>query len=437
MFKTLFIFISLAFGWMISSTAIAAPEIQHWQTKNGMDVYFVPAAELPMIDIRLTFAGGSAYDGDTPGLAKLTNAMMSQGADGMSADDISRSFEDVGAQFGQGSLRDMAFMSLRSLSAKEYLDPALDTFTKVLWKPDFPETDFKRLKKQTLIGLKAQLARPGSIATKAFYKAMYGDHPYAQPSSGTEESVTALSIPQLKKFYQKTFVAANGLIAMTGDIDKAKAKSLAERISSGLKKGEAAPKIPAVKRLEKSQRIVIPFPSKQAHVFIGSPGIERGHPDYFALYLANHPLGGAGLSSRLSKEVRDARGFVYSIYSYFSPMASAGPYIIGLQTRGSQVEEAVKVSIEEINKYLKSGPTNKELNESKKNITGGFPLRIASNSDIVQYLAVIGFYDMPLDYLDTFTSKIEAIDKPTLLDAYKRHVKPENFITVIVGGEQG
>lgn len=437
MFKISSIVIYLAFGWLLSCTVNAAPEIQHWQTKNGMNVYFVPAAELPMVDIRVTFAGGSAFDGDTPGLAKLTSAMMSQGADGMSADEISRAFEDIGAQFGQGSLRDMAFLSLRSLSAKEFFEPALQTFTKILWQPDFPEADFKRLKKQTLLGIKAQQARPGSIANKAFYKALYGDHPYAAPSSGTEESVKALSIPLLKKFYQKTFVASNGLIAMTGDIDQSAAKGLAEKISSGLKKGQAAAKIPAVQPIKESRRIEIPFPSKQAHVLIGSPGIERGHPDYFALYLANHPLGGAGLSSRLSKEVRDARGFVYSIYSYFSPMASAGPYIIGLQTRGSQVEEAIKVSNEEILKYLESGPTVKELTESKKNITGGFPLRIASNSDIVQYLAVIGFYDMPLDYLDTFTSKIDAIDKRALLDAYKRHVNPEHFITVIVGGEEG
>ena len=413
------------------------PVIQHWTTANGMRVYFVPAPELPMLDIRINFSAGSARDGDAPGLARLTNAMLPQGADGMDADAIARAFEDVGAQFGNGSLRDMAWLSLRSLSDPAYLEPALKTFTRILWKPDFPKGDYQRLIKQTLISLEAQKAQPGSIAQKAFFKALYGDHPYATPSIGTEESVKKLTLARLRDFYRQYYVAANGLIAITGDIDRKGAEKLAERLSSGLKRGRKPAPIPPVKPLEKGQRITIPFPSTQAHILIGSIGIERGNPDYYALYLANHPLGGNGLSSRLSKEIREKRGFVYSIYSYFSPMAGPGPYIIGLQTRGSQTKEALKLTLDEIRKYREEGPTDEEITASKRNITGSFPLRIASNADIVQYLAVIGFYGLPLDYLDTFNGKIEAIDKPTLIDAYRRHVDPDKFVTVIVGGEKG
>ncbi len=413
------------------------PVIQHWKTRNGMRVYFVPAPELPMLDLRVTFSAGSARDGDAPGLARLTNAMLPQGADGMDADAIARAFEDVGAQFGNGSLRDMGWLSLRSLSDPRYLEPALKTFSSILWHPDFPKGDFERLIKQTLISLDAQKARPGAIAEKAFFKALYGDHPYATPPIGNEASVRKLTLAQLRRFYAKYYVAANGLIAMTGDIDRQTAERLAERLSSGLKRGERPAPIPPVKPLEKGKRINIPFPSTQAHILSGTIGIERGHPDYYALYLANHPLGGNGLSSRLSKEIREKRGYVYSIYSYFSPMAAAGPYIVGLQTRGSQAEEALRLTLDEIRKYRESGPTDEELTASKRNITGSFPLRIASNADIVQYLAVIGFYGLPLDYLDTFNGHIEAVDKATLLDAYRRHVDPDKFVTVIVGGEKG
>lgn len=417
--------------------AQAGPEIQHWVTANGMKVYYVPAPELSIIDVRVTFAAGSARDGGTPGLAKLTSNMLPQGADGMSADQIAEAFEQVGAQFSNGALRDMAWLSLRSLSQPEYIQPALAAFASVLWQPDFPARDLLRIRKQRLVALEAEEVDPGSIADKAFYKALYGEHPYAQPSSGTLESVEKIDRKQIQAFYNKHFVAKNGLLAMTGDLDRETAEKLAETLSGGLSTGAAAAPLPEVKPLAEGKEIRIPFPSKQAHVMIGQPGIERGNPDYYALYLGNHVLGGSGFTSRLVKEVRVKRGYVYSVYSFFMPMAEKGPFMIGLQTRGSQVEDALKVTRNTLREFMASGPKDEEITASKRNITGGFPLRIASNRDIVEYLAVIGFYDLPLDYLDTFSGKIEAVGKEDTTDAFERHVFADKMITVIVGGESG
>lgn len=417
-------------------TAYAGPAIQHWTTANGMRVYFVPADALPMIDIRITFAAGSARDGAQPGVAALTSQMLTQGAGGRSADEIAQAFEDVGAQIGTGALRDMSWVSLRTLSDPAYLEPALDAFTAVLWHPDFPQTDFIRSKNQTLLGIKAAEANPGKIASKAFYKALYGDHPYATPIEGTKTSVEALTTDDLKAFHHRYFVARNGVIAMTGKLTREQAEKLAERLSGGLQQGSAAPPTPKVPELKESKVIRIPFPSRQAHVYMGHPGIERGNPDYYPLYLGNHVLGGGGFTSRLVKEVRVKRGYAYSVYSYFLLMAAQGPYQIGMQTRGSQVDDAIKVGRETVAQFIASGPTDDEITASKKNITGGFPLRIASNGDIVEYLAVIGFYNLPLDYLDTFTKHIEKVTKAQIIDAFQRHVHPEKMVTVIVGGNK-
>jgi zinc protease len=416
--------------------AQAGPAIQHWTTSNGMRVYFVPANELPMVDIRVTFAAGSARDGKQPGVAALTSRMLTQGAGGLSADQIAQAFEDVGAHIGTGALRDMSWLSLRSLSDPEYLEPALDAFTRVLWTPDFPQADFVRSQNQTLLGIKAAEASPGKIASKAFYKALYGDHAYGSPVEGTKASVEKLTTDDLKAFHRRFFVARNGVIAMTGDLTRVEAEKLAERLSSGLKKGEAAPPTAKVPDLEKAQEIRIPFPSRQAHVYMGHPGIERGNPDYYALYLGNHILGGGGFTSRLVKEVRVKRGYAYSVYSYFLLMAAQGPFQIAMQTRGSQVDDAIEVSRETIQQFIDSGPSDEEIEASKKNISGGFPLRIASNGDIVEYLAVIGFYKLPLDYLDTFTKHIEAVSREQIMDAFKRHVHPDNMVTVVVGGSK-
>ena len=426
------IFLLLVF---IVLPAQAGPKIQHWETRNGMNVYFVPAKELPMVDIRVTFAAGSARDEGNAGIASFTNAMMAQGSDGMDTDAIAQAFENIGANFGRGALRDMAWFSLRTLSQPEYIVPALDTFAKVLWHPDFPKKDMERARKQVLLGLKAGEADPATIASKAWYKALYGDHPYGSPVSGTPETVEKFERQQLQDFYDKYYVARNGLIAMTGNITREKAEKVAEALSSGLKAGEPALPLPKVQPLTKSQEIKIPFPSKQAHVMIGQPGIERGNPDYYALYLGNHVLGGGGFTSRLVKEVRVKRGYAYSVYSYFLLMQEPGSLMIGLQTRGTQTEDAVKVTRETLENFMKAGPNDEEITASKRNITGGFPIRIASNGDIVEYLGLIGFYHLPLDYLDAFTGHIEAVNKQQIIDAYAKHVDPDKMITVIVGGE--
>jgi len=427
--KLLGLFLLLSF-----STLCASPDIQHWKTKNGMRVYFVPAHELPMLDIRVTFDAGSARDGELPGVAHLTNGLLKQGAAGLDANAVATAFEKIGAQYGSGALRDMAWLSLRTLTDTQ--EAALEIFTKVLGQPDFPEKDFARRIKQVLVSLEADDADPGTIASKAWYKALYGDHPYATPMKGTKESVSKITREDIRQFYQQFYVAQNGLVALTGDINRKQAEAIAEKISAGLKKGKTAPALPPVKALERAEEIHIPFPSEQAHVMIGAPGIERGNPDYYALYLGNHVLGGGGFNSQLVKEVRIKRGYVYSIYSYFLLSRQPGPYMIGLQTRLSQADDAVKVTRDTVKKYMETGPGAEELNLSRKNITGGFPLRIASNSDIVEYLAVIGFYNLPLDYLDNFNDNINAVTAEQIKSAYQRHVHPEKMITVIVGGPE-
>lgn len=412
----------------------ASPDIQHWQTSNGVKVYFVHAPELPMLDLRVVFDAGSARDGDKPGLARMTNALLSHGAGGLDADEIARRFEAVGAQFGAGSLRDMAYVSLRTLTEEEWLDSALETYATVLSDPTFPKRDFDRAKKQTFVALRSQAQDPGDIAEKAFYAAVYGQHPYATPTIGTEETVDELSRKDLKGFYQRYYVAHNAVLAVVGGIDRATAERIAERVTKGLKPGESAPPVPSVAGAGKREELQVSFPSEQAHVYVGQPGMSRKDPDYFTLYVGNHILGGSGFTSRLVKQVRSDRGLAYSVYSFFLPMAEQGPFMVGLQTRVDQADEAVAIVKKTVGEFVEKGPTEQELQASKSNITGGFPLRTASNSSIVEYLAVIGFYDLPLDYLDTFTQKVQAVTLDDIRDAFKRRVVVDDMVTVVVGG---
>ena len=419
--------------------AAAAPKIEHWVTDAGLRVYYVNVPELPILDARLTFAAGSAYDGDKAGLSGMITSMFDKGAAGLNADQIAEAFESVGANFSAGAARDMAWINLRTLTMEEQMISALETWQKVIEKPDFPDADFDRLKDQAMVGLQAEKQNPSSIANKAFYKNLYGDHPYASSQNGTEESIAALSTKDLKAFFKQYYVNKNGQLALVGAIDKKQATDIANKISKALLsgekgKGEKAAAIPKVKPLTEAKTIHIPFPSTQAHVMIGQPGDKRGDKDYFSLYLGNHGLGGSGFTSRLMKEVRVKRGLSYSVYSYFIPMQENGPFMVGLQTKLSQTDEAIKVAREVLEKFQKEGPSEEDLKASKLNIVGGFPLRTASNDDIIGYIAMIGFYDLPLDYLNKFTDTVEKISRDQVVDAFKRRVHLDKMLTVIVGG---
>jgi len=420
----------------LSSMSFAAPKIQHWMSDNGLAVYYVHVPELPMMDLRLTFDAGSARDGDKLGVAGMTVAMLDKGTKDFNADQIAEAFESVGAEFSAGSARDMAWISLRTLTLAEQQHSAMKTWLDVIKNASFPEKDFKRLVKQSLVGLEAEKQSPAAIASKAFYKNLYGNHPYANPQNGNEETIKAMHVEDLKAYYSRYFVAKNGQLAIVGSIDRSAAEALAKKVASVLPAGAKAPAIPTVKPLTESKVVRIEFPSSQSHVMIGQPGTKRGDKDYFALYLGNHGLGGSGFTSRLMKEVRVKRGLSYSVYSYFISMREQGPFLLGLQTKNSQVDEAVKVASDVVKNFQKNGPSEAQLQASKTNITGGFPLRTASNDDIIGYIAMIGFYGLPLDYLDTFTATIDKISRKDVIDAYTRRLHPDKFLTVIVGKKE-
>jgi zinc protease len=426
-------FLPILFLLFGAQLALAAPQIQHWRTANGAQVYFVEAPELPMIDIRVVFDGGSARDGGQPGVALFTSAMLEEGAAGMDADTIARRFEDLGAQFSAGAYRDMATVGLRSLTKAAILKPALQTFIQVLTRPDFPRKAMQRVRKQMLIGLQQQEQEPNAIAQKAFYGALYGNHPYASPSDGTISSVKAIKAKDLRHFYRRYYVAHNAVIAIVGALDTTAAKRLADKITAGLVTGKHAAELPQPAALGKTERKHIEYPSTQTHILMGQPGVARGDKDYFPLYVGNHILGGGGFGSRITEEVREKRGLSYSAYSYFSPMRAAGPFVLGLQTRNDSADKALQVLRDTLATFRSEGPTASELDAAKKNITGGFPLKVDSNSDILGYIAMIGFYGLPLDYLDRFNTRIEAVTVQQIRDAFQRRVDPEHMVTITVG----
>lgn len=407
-------------------------DIQTWKTAEGAKVLFVEAHELPMFDMRLTFAAGSSQDGDVPGLAMMTNAMLNEGVPGKDVGQIAAGFEDLGADFGNGAYRDMAVASLRSLSDKDKREPALALFDQVIGQPTFPADSLTRIKNQVLAGFEYQKQNPGSLAGIELYEKLYGNHPYAHPSDGTEKTIPPITLKQLQDFHRKAYAAGNTVIALVGDLSRSEAEAITAKVSAALPKGPALAVIAEPQKPAASTNH-IEFASKQTHLMLAQLGIDRADPDYAALYMGNQIFGGGGFGTRLMEEVREKRGLTYGVYSGFTAMQARGPFMINLQTRAELSEGTLTLVKDLLREYLKNGPSEKELDNAKRELAGSFPLSTASNAAIVGQLGAIGFYNLPLDYLETFMQKSQALTVEQIKTAMAKHLDPDALVIVTAG----
>ncbi len=435
--RILFAFL-LAFA--SAGPASAALKIQSWSLANGAKVLFVENHSIPILDVSVEFDAGSRRDPQgKSGTAELTNAMLARGLresatpsqePAMTEAQISDAIADTAAQRGGGVGGDRAGASLRTLSSAAERDASVNLLARILAHPSFPENFLARDKARTIAAIKEDETKPESIASKAFWRLLYGSHPYSQyPTVPSVESITR---DDLVAFHTTHYVANRAVIAMIGDITRAEADAIAQQLTSRLPQGAPLPALPKVDTMAASEER-IPHPATQAHIMLGLPAIVRGEPDYFPLLVGNYTLGGGGFVSRLTHEVREKRGLSYSVYSYFNPMAQPGPFQAGLQTQKEQTDEALKVVRDTIGTFLRDGPTPQELKAAKDNLIGGFALRIDNNRKILDNIAAIGFYNLPLDYLDTWTAKIEKVTIADVKAAFQRKLALDRMSTVIVG----
>ncbi|GAB4169882.1 MAG: pitrilysin family protein [Rhodocyclaceae bacterium] len=410
----------------------AGVRIEHWTAASGARVYFVESHGLPILDLSVGFPAGSAYDPpERMGLAGLTRGLMEAGAGGIDEETLAARLVDAGARLSGSTEADRAGFSLRTLSGAREREAALAVLAAILQKPEFPAAALERERARVIAGIREGDTRPDVIGSKRFNREIFPNHPYGW--SATAESVAAISREDLVRFHRSRYAAASAVVAIVGDVSRTEAEAIAERLTAGLPAQASAESLPA--QAPPARHLVrIDHPASQSHVLIGLPGMSRDDPDYFPLLVGNHILGGGGFVSWLMQEVREKRGFAYSVYSYFQPMRQPGPFQIGLQTKREQVGEAVEVVEATLRRFLAEGPSERDLRRAKQNLADGFVLRLDSNRKILEYVAMIGFYRLPLDYLDQYPKRVRAVTRAQIRDAFARRVKPENLVTVIVAG---
>ncbi|MCU0868170.1 MAG: insulinase family protein [Burkholderiales bacterium] len=415
--------------------AADGPSIETWTLPNGARVMYAYNPALPMLDVGVEFPAGWSRDTRaTSGTANLAIGLMRLGAGGMGETDVARALSDVGAQLAPRFDADRGGWTLRTLSSPRERDAALDVLARIVQRPEYPAAVVEREKARLVAGLREADTKPETVAERAFAAAMYARHPYGLRAAGEIDTVEQLSATDLAGFHRTWFRSDWAVVSIMGDADRSRADAIARALTDGLPRADGpVPPLPRSARTAGAEQIRVPHPASQSHVLMGMPGVARDDPDWFALLVANHVLGGGGFASRLVEEIRVKRGLAYSAYSVFAPQRYAGVFQAGLQTRRDQADQAVAVMRDTIARYRDSGPSDAELDAAKQNLINGFPLRIDSNRKIHDYLGIIGFYGLPLDYLAQFTRHIDAVTRDDVRRVLAARLDPQQWVTVVVG----
>ena len=434
---------------LLAQPARAALEVQNWTTPGGTRVLFVESRALPIVDVSIEFPAGSSRDEPAVSrLANLTLQMLRLGSrargephaptadPALTEDEVALRLADVGAQLSSTFDVDRAGYSLRTLSSARERAQALDVLAAVVQRPAFPPEVVAREKERVIAGLREAAVKPNVVAQRAFAQLVFGEHPYALRLTGELESVAALQPEQLAQFHRTHYLRDRAVISIIGDLDRSEAERIAHALSDGLPLGEseAGDPPPSVASLAEPVQRYIAHDAAQAHVIVGAPGMRRSDPDYFPLLVGNYILGGGGFNSRLTVQVRERRGLTYSVYSAFYPYLREGAFAISLQTRKDQADEALNVVRDTLARFVSEGPTEAELDGARQHLVGAFPLRIDSNRKLLDYLAVIGYYGLPMDWLDRFPERVSEVTLAQIRDAFRRRVDPARMATVVVGG---
>ncbi|OSI17212.1 M16 family metallopeptidase [Neisseria dumasiana] len=419
--------------------AQAAVNIQRWHTAEGTQVLLVERHENPIVDVRISFkgAGSTSNPADKSEVAEFTASMLTTGTEELDEEAFHARVNDLAASLSSDSGEEGAAVTLRSLSRADSLRPAVALLNQSLTRPRFAETVFERLRKQSITALQQQETDPGFIAERELTRLNYGSHPYGRSAYTGADSIRKVTLNDIRAFHRSRYGKNNAIVAVVGDLNRRQTEALVKQALNGLPaRSTAAENVPAVPEHRSEQRR-IPFAGEQAQVMMGMPLIKRHDPDYYALVAGNYVLGGGGFDSRLMQELRDKHGYTYGASSGLSPASQAGPFTIGFSTQKNNTEPALQAARRVLAAFIEEGPTEAELKQAKANITGSFPLRFDTNAKLLGYLSLIGFHNLPDDYLEAYPKAISALTAEQIKSAWQRRVNPDNINIVVVGADGG
>ncbi len=411
---------------------LSLPPMEKTKLSNGLEVWMVHQNELPIVAMNLVLKSGTANEpDDRTGVAGLTTSLLDDGTKTRSAVEIANQLQSIGANLNTGGSWDSTNVTIQTLTKN--LDKALDIYADVIINPTFPAKEFESLRGRSLIGLRQQKANPNAISNVVYNKALYGNHPYGRDN--TEATLKAISQSDVVKYYDATFRPNNGVLIVVGDFDKASLKTKLENAFAGWKPGDVAMKaLPEAKPLEKSAIYLVDRPnSAQSVVSIGQVGVDRMNPDYFPITVMNSMLGGA-ITSRISMNLREDKGYTYGARSSWSFRRGAGPFSAGGDIQTAVTKESIVEFMKELNGIRGAIPiTQAELDYNKQSLIRRYPSGFETVGAISGQLSNLVVYGLPDSYFNDYISKVSAVTLEDVNRVAKQNLDPSKMAIVIVG----
>lgn len=403
---------------------------------GGIEAWLVRDRTLPLIAMEFAFIGGAAQDpADKPGVASLVSSLLDEGAGDMDAAAFHRAVADKALEISFDANRDEMRGSLRTLS--EHRDAAFDLLRLAVNQPRFDSEAIERIRAAQLASLRRRSTDPNSIASERWFATAFPNHAYGRPVDGTLATIPTITRDDLVAFAKRTMARANLKVAVVGDISPEDLGRELDRVFGTLP--AKADLVPVADVTPKGIGTVdvIPMEVPQSVVLMGTGGLTRKDPDFIPAFVLNHILGGSAFSSRLFKEVREARGLAYSVYSYQVALDHTGLWFAGTATKNERAGESIRIIGDEFRKMLDAGPAQAELDEAKSYLTGSYALRFDTSSKVAGQLLQIQIDDLGIDYIDKRNSLINAVTLDDLKRVAKRLTAARDALIIVVGRPQG
>lgn len=368
------------------------------------------------------------------GLADFTASMLMRGAGGLNFQEIYDRLESVGASMGVGGGTHTTAFHARALA--EDLDLLLGLLADVLRRPEFPLDYVERLRGQLLAGLAIRAQDTRDMASLAFDKVLYGDHPYARPTDGYPETIQVIRREDIADFHARAFGPKGMVVTVVGGIDPQRAvEKVAHAFADWTNPHqELMPELPPISPLEEPANKQVPIPGKsQADFLIGCVGPTRFSPDYLSAALGNNILGQFAMMGRIGESVREKAGLAYYASSSLAGGMGPGPWYASAGVAPENTERAMDLVRAEIVRFVAEPVSEDELSDSKANFIGRMPLRLESNGGVAASLLNLVRYGFPLDYYRRFPDLVQAVSREEVLETARRYLHPERMASAVAG----
>ena len=414
----------------LDSNEFSFPTISENVLDNGLEVVVIEQPNMPIISLDVYFAGGStAAPQDLPGLASMTGSLITRGTAARSAQDIAGAIEQVGGAVGSSAGSDS--MSLGVFALIEDADLAFDLLADMTLNANFPENEIERERAQRVSSLEASLAEPGYVAGRTFGRLLYEGHPYG--NAVTFESLESITRDDLVAFYESRRQPDNAVLIIAGAITTEEGLAYAEQHFANWEGSAEAVTYPPLPERSGQRILLVDRPgSTQANFLLGNIGIQGASLDYFPARVMNHVLGGT-FSSRLVQNIREEKGYTYSIGSGFSYPADTGRFVVSAAVRNDVIAPALEEVFKEIERIQTEPLTDEEINDARDGIVGEFVFGLETYQDFVETVASYKIRGVELDRLNKWLGYIKDVSKDDVLDIANSYIHPEDFIIVVVG----